>query len=102
MKIDLRELAALLSAVEGKQTFDCRDIYCRNAPDYVLKHIYEPLLQGKELIFADLDFEAFNEDDLNALEEWINDRGYAFSRLCRLNEHFSNAVPVSAAVRAFC
>ena len=97
MKIDLRELAALLSAVEGQQTFGYR-----NAPDYVLKHIYEPLLQGKKLRFADLDFEAFNEDDLNALEEWINDRGYAFSRLCRLNEHFSNAVPVSAAARAFC
>lgn len=97
MKIDLRELAEVLAAVEGKQTFDFR-----NAPDYVLKHIYEPLSKGEKLFFADLDFEAFNEDDLNALDEWINDRGYAFSRLCRLNEHFSNAVPVSAAARAFC
>lgn len=97
MKIDLRELAETLAAAEGKQTFDFHDV-----PDYVFKHIYEPLSKGKPVFFADLDFEAFNEDDLNVLDDWINEQEYAFKRLCKLNEHFSNAVPVSMAIRAFC
>ena len=97
MMIDLRELVELLTDVKGEQTFGSYP-----APEYVLKHIYEPLLQGKKLLFADLDFEAFDEDDLSVLDDWINDREYAFNRLCKLNEHFSNAVPVSAVARAFC
>ena len=97
MKINLRELAEALAAVEGKQTFTFNTV-----PDYVLKHIYEPLSRGEPVLFADLDFEAFSDEDLNVLDDWVNEQQYAFSRLCKLNEHFSNAVPVSAAARAFC
>ncbi len=97
MKIDLRGLAEALACVGKEQTFDFPVV-----SDYVLKHIYEPLSKDEPVLFADLDFEAFNEEDLRFLADWIDEQEHAFNQLCRLSEHFSSAAPVSAAVRAFC
>ena len=53
-------------------------------------------------MFVELDFNAFDESDLNALEEWVNAQCNAYDHLCNLNGYFSNAAPVSVTARAFC
>ena len=97
MKIDLKELARSLAEAEETPTFRFPEV-----SDYVLKHIYEPLSNEEPVLFAELDFDAFDESDLNALVEWINAQCSTYNRLCNLNGYFSKAVPVSVTARAFC
>ena len=97
MKIDLKELARSLADAEGTPTFRFPEV-----SDYVLKHIYEPLSREKPVLFVELDFNAFDESDLNALEGWVNAQCNAYDHLCNLNGYFSNAAPVSVTARAFC
>lgn len=70
--------------------------------EYVLQHIWEPLCQGEEILFAELDFTQFSREDLDDAE----DRAYQCTRLNDriegLNRHFCLAKPVGVSHRSFC
>lgn len=37
--------------------------------DYLLKHIALPLLNGEDILIQDIDFEAFDEDDVRVMRQ---------------------------------
>ena len=96
-EINLKLLVSALNEAKEETTFPA----C-NVSEYVMEHIYKPLLRGERVAFSDLDFSAFDDDDLQALEHWLEEQDHRHSRLANLNLVFCEAVPVSAAARAFC
>ena len=69
---------------------------------YVLTHILDPLKTDDYVRFADLDFGAFTEEDLDDLRDALSaaeDRQYRLNRLCGT---FCNSEPKAAAQRKFC
>lgn len=95
--IDLMQMVKKLRTAEEEQTFTPPPI-----SPYVRQHIYEPLLRGEQVLFADLDFTAFTDDNLDELEQHISLLIQNTSRLETLNEVFCRRDPASVARRAFC
>ena len=97
MHIDASGLvAALKKAPEERLTQD------RDVSEYVMEHIFLPLRQGEPVVFADLDFEAFTDEDIWGLRAWIEQREHISHRLYDLAKIFRSAKPVSRMGRAFC
>ena len=97
MHIDASGLvAALKKAPEERLTQD------RDVSEYVMEHIFLPLRRGEPVVFADLDFEAFTDEDIWGLRGWIEHRERIAYRLSDLAKIFCGAKPVSRTGRAFC
>ena len=97
MHIEPSELiAALKEAPEGRSSPPCE------VHDYVLEHIYRPLLRNETVFFADLDFEAFTIEDIDDLDQWLRRRESAVRCLYELEGRFCSAAPVSRPGHAFC
>ena len=97
MHIDASGLvAALKKAPEERLTQD------RDVSEYVMEHIFLPLRRGEPVVFADLDFEAFTDEDIWGLRAWIEQREHISHRLYDLAKIFRSAKPVSRMGRAFC
>ena len=97
MKIDLSKLLKGLEALLHTPALEPE-----NVPPYVLTHILKPLKTVDFVSFADLDFGAFTEDDLDDLRESLSvveDRQYRLNRLCGA---FCHSEPKAAAQRKFC
>ena len=97
MKIDLSKLLKGLEALPHTQALDPE-----NVPPYVLTHILEPLKTDDYVRFADLDFGAFTEEDLDDLRDALSvveDRQYRLNRLCGA---FCHSEPKAASQRKFC
>ena len=97
MKIDLSNLLKGLEALPHTPAPEPE-----NVPPYVLTHILEPLKTDNYVSFADLDFGAFTEEDLDDLRDALSvveDRQYQLNRLCGT---FCNSEPKAAAQRKFC
>lgn len=97
MKIDLNWLTESLNAAkEGKSHAPLESC------DYVKEHIYQPLLRGEQVLFSELDFDAFSTEELLALDRWIEETENVRYHLRQLNLKFCEAEPVSLAKRAYC
>lgn len=97
MKIDLSILAKELTLLPHTSVPEPK-----NVPPYVLTHILEPLSAGKTVHFADLNFEAFDEDDLNSLCDALSEAEERVNRLKRLWSTFYRSEPKAAVQRKFC
>lgn len=97
MEIDLSALAAALTETDEGATFEPYPV-----SEYVMRHIYEPLRRDEPVLFAELDFTAFDAEDLaelrSAAESWDSET----AALTKLNKVFCDAEPISAAVGGFC
>ena len=69
---------------------------------YVLTHIFAPLREKHKVMFADLDFGAFTEEDLDALRDMLSSEEERLDRLLRLQDILCAAKPKAAAARCFC
>ena len=58
MHIDAHGLVAAL-----KEAPEAQRISCQEVSGYVMEHIFMPLRRGEPVRFADLDFEAFTDED---------------------------------------
>lgn len=97
MKIDLSTLVKNLNGLPHVPASELE-----NVSPYVLTHILEPLKTDDYVRFADLDFGAFTEEDLDDLRDALSvveDRQYRLNRLCGT---FCNSEPKAAAQRKFC
>lgn len=97
MKIDLSKLLKGLEALPHMPVPEPENI-----SPYVLTHILEPLKTDDYVSFADLDFGAFTEEDLDDLRDALSaaeDRQYRLNRLCGT---FCRSEPKAAAQRKFC
>lgn len=97
MHLDASGLVAAL-----KQAPENRLVSDQEVSDYMIEHIFIPLRQGNSVVFADLDFEAFTDEDIWNLREWIEQREHISRRLRELAGIFYRAKPVSRLGRAFC
>ena len=97
MKIDLSKLLKGLEALPHTPAPKPKKV-----SPYVLTHILEPLKTDDYVRFADLDFGAFTEEDLDDLRDALSvveDRQYRLNRLCSA---FCHSEPKAAAQRKFC
>lgn len=74
----------------------------RAVPEYVMEHIFAPLRRNEPVLFTDLDFEAFTDEDVWSLRGWIEQREKIAYRLSDLAKILRSANPVSRTGRAFC
>lgn len=96
MKIDLPALVQKLSALPPMPAEPAE------VSLYVLEHIFAPLKAEGRVLLADLDFDAFTEEDLDDLRTALaaeEDRQERVKRLCGI---FRSATPCAAAKRKFC
>lgn len=70
--------------------------------DYVMTHILEPMLYGVFPKFSELDFDAFDEHDLDQLQSLVTDRAHQTCRHIAINRKFCETDPVSTMQRSFC
>ena len=97
MKIDLPKLLKGLEALPHMPVPEPENI-----SPYVLTHILAPLKNDDCIHFADLDFSAFTEEDLDDLRDALSvveDRQYRLNRLCGA---FCHSEPKAASQRKFC
>ena len=97
MKIDLPKLLKGLEALPHTPAPEPE-----NVPPYVLTHILAPLRKDDCIRFADLDFEAFTEEDIDSLYSALSDAEDREHRLNRLRSIFCCAKPDAAVQRKFC
>ena len=77
MKIDLSKLVQELAVLPHTP------VEHNEVSAYVLTHIFAPLREKHKVMFADLDFSAFTEEDLDALRGMLSDEEERLNRLLR-------------------
>ena len=97
MKIDFSMLVKNLNALPHMPVPEPE-----NVPPYVLTHILKPLKNDNCIRFADLDFEAFTEEDIDSSYSALSDAEDREHRLNRLRSTFDHSKPKAAAQRKFC
>ena len=97
MKIDLSKLLKGLESLPHTPAPEPENI-----SPYVLTHILEPLKTDNYVCFADLDFGAFTEEDLENLYRALAETEDKEQRLNHLCSTFCNSEPKAAAQRTFC
>lgn len=97
MKIDLSNLLKGLEALPHMPVPEPENI-----SPYVLTNILAPLRKDDCIRFADLDFGAFTEEDIDSLYSALSDAEDREHRLNRLRSIFDHSKPKAAAQRKFC
>ena len=97
MKIDLSKLLKGLEALPHMPVSEPE-----NVSPYVLTNILAPLKNDDCIRFADLDFEAFTEEDIDSLYSALSEAEDREHRLNRLRSIFDHSKPKAAAQRKFC
>ena len=97
MKIDLSKLLKGLEALPHTPAPKPKKV-----SPYVLTHILEPLKTDDYVSFADLDFGAFTEEDIDSLYSALSDAEDREHRLNHLHSTFDHSKPKAAAQRKFC
>lgn len=96
MKLDLSKFVQALSILPHAP------VEHKEVSAYILTHILAPLREGNDVMFADLNFAAFTEEDLDTLRDMLPDEEDRQHRLFRLQKILRAAEPKAAAVRRFC
>ena len=97
MKIDLSKLLKGLEALPHTPAPKSKKV-----SPYVLTNILAPLRKDDCIRFADLDFEAFTEEDIDSLYSALSDAEDREHRLNRLRSIFDHSKPKAASQRKFC
>ena len=97
MKIDLSKRLKGLEALPHMPVPEPENI-----SPYVLTNILAPLRKDDCIRFADLDFEAFTEEDIDSLYGALSEAEDREHRLNRLRSIFDHSKPNAAAQRKFC
>ena len=97
MKIDLSKLLKGLEALPHTPTPEPE-----NVPPYVLTNILAPLKNDDYIHFADLDFEAFTEEDLENLCSVLSEADACQCQLIDLCSIFEASEAKAAVQRKFC
>ena len=97
MKIDISKL------IKGLETLPHTPApKPKKVSPYVLTHILEPLKTDDYVRFADLDFGAFTEEDIDSLYGALSEAEDREHRLNHLRSTFDHSNPKAAAQRKFC
>ena len=97
MDLDLKHFASIIQQTDVESDIDFPLV-----SDYVIKHIYEPLRRDEKVRFAELDFEAFSEEDIHELNELMEAYSHIEHRLIQLSRRFCETETSTVQHRAFC
>ena len=97
MKLNLERLSA--------RFFQAKDQPC--VPEdgvnrYLLENVLRPNLEGKLLRLGDIDFDAFDADDVSALEDYYEKLSKASQNLSQFAQTVARGPPAPKEARAFC
>lgn len=97
MKLDLKLLATRFS-----QTKDGPPVSEDGISRYLLEQVLRPNLEGNFLRLGDIDFDAFDADDVPALEDYYDRLYQANQDLSQFAQTVGRVPPVPGTGRAFC
>lgn len=97
MKLNLNRLAIRFSQAE-----DSPPVSDDGVNRYLLEQVLRPNLEGELLRLGDIDFDAFDADDVPALEDYYDRLSQASRDLSQFAQTLSRVPPAPKAVRAFC
>lgn len=97
MKLNLKLLATRFS-----QTKDGPPVSEDGVNRYLLEQVLRPNLEGDLLRLGEIDFDAFDADDVPALEDYYDRLCQASQDLSQFAQTLDRVPPAPKAVRAFC
>lgn len=97
MKLDLDLLVMRL--IEEKEGPVLPANHCN---EYLMAHVFLPLLRGEPVLFGDINYDAFDEADIGDLAEY-NESVYHLARILeQVTEKMADTRPIARPVRQFC
>lgn len=69
---------------------------------YLLEHVLAPALNGQSVLTSDIDFDAFEVEDIEMLSDYYSDLGEMDRHVHRFASALSKVFPVAGTARAFC
>lgn len=97
MKLDLKLLSIRFSQAEDQLC-----VQEDGVNRYLLEHILRPNLEGEFLRLCDIDFNAFDEDDVSVLEDYYESLCKAARELAQFAQTVGRVPPAHKTVRSFC
>lgn len=97
MKLDLTLLSMRFS-----QAKDEPPVPTNGVNGYLLQKILLPCMNGENIRLRDIDYDAFEVEDVDELEEYYDKLSRAGRRLRQFTETVQNSPPEARKVRLFC
>ena len=97
MKLNLKLLAIRLS--QAKEEPPVSD---DGVNRYLIDHVLTPAMSGKTLYVHDIDFSAFEQDDIEALMEYHDELNCELRKLNQFAVPVSQTLPTPMRTRSFC
>lgn len=97
MKIDLKLLSMRFSQAKDESPVPTEDVNT-----YLLTKILLPSMNGETLCLRDIDYDAFDPEDIEQLETYYNNLARAGRRLGQFTETVQNLPPEAQKNRMFC
>lgn len=69
---------------------------------YLLENILMPTLDSKDIYLKDVDFTAFDVDDIDKLEDYYNQLYNTGRRLDQFIQTVAQTLPSASSIRSFC
>lgn len=97
MKLDLKLLSTYFL-----QTRESPAVSTERVSEYLLEHFLKPYVREEKLVYGDLDFDAFDDDDLRVLWRYCEAMEETGNKLSCISVALSRAVPEACRRRTFC
>ena len=99
MNFNLQKFADALQAVP-----ELKEPAGFHVNDELLEHFLRPLLAGRDITLGSLNFDEIDEEDIDALQEYLDDlyRSPYLDRVLRVLDCIRHAVPHADLRRLFC
>lgn len=97
MKLDLNLLSIRFSQAKDEQAVSTDGVN-----KYLLEEILLPCMNDKAVYLQDIDFEAFDTEDINVLQEYYDKLYKEGGKLRQLTETVRNLSPEAQKARMFC
>ncbi len=97
MKLDLKLLSMRFSQMKNEPPVSTGGVN-----PYLLEKILLPCMNGGTVYLRDIDYHAFDMEDIDLLEKYYNDLSRAGGRLQQLTDTVRNVLPEARKGRIFC
>lgn len=97
MKLDLTLLSMRFSQAKEEPSVPTDGVN-----PYLLEKILLPCMNGESVLLRDIDYEAFEVEDIDSLEDYYDELSRAGSQLGQLAETVRKCPPEARKVRLFC
>ena len=97
MNVDLRVFCEKLGKAENEAVNDSS-----NVSKYLMEHLYIPFMEGRHIRLDSLDYEAFEESDLEDFGVYLSDIQRVQTSVSGITEHLRQAKPDACLLKQFC